>query len=94
MKKFVIGAGIVLAVAGVAFAALMKMADDLDLYDEVDEDDSDGKYEASLEQGQKYQIYFISARGRKRPRFLTHKIKILTEGREETLMLKYLIFCA
>ena len=31
MKKFVIGAGIVLAVAGVAFAALMKMADDLDL---------------------------------------------------------------
>lgn len=49
MKKFVIGAGIVLAVVGVAFAALMKMADDLDLYDEVDEDDSDGKYEAGLE---------------------------------------------
>lgn len=49
MKKFVIGAGIVLAVVGVAFAALMKVADDLDLYDEVDEDDSDGKYEASLE---------------------------------------------
>lgn len=49
MKKFVIGAGIVLAVAGVAFVALMKVADDLDLYDEVDEGDSDGKYEAGLE---------------------------------------------
>ena len=49
MKKFVIGAGIVLAVAGVAFAALMKMADDLALYDVVDEDDSDDKYEAGLE---------------------------------------------
>lgn len=49
MKKFVIGAGIVLAVVGVAFAALMKAADDLDLYDEVDEDDSDGEYEADLE---------------------------------------------
>ena len=49
MKKFVIGAGIVLAVVGVAFAALMKMSDDLDLYDEVDEDDSDGEYEAGLE---------------------------------------------
>lgn len=49
MKKFVIGAGIVLAVVGVAFAALMKMADDLDLYDEVDEDDSDDEYEAGLE---------------------------------------------
>lgn len=49
MKKFVIGAGIVLAVVGVAFAVLMKMADDLDFYDEVDEDDSDGEYEAGLE---------------------------------------------
>lgn len=49
MRKFVIGAGIVLAVVGVAFAALMKVADDLDLYDEVDEDDPDGKYEAGLE---------------------------------------------
>ena len=49
MKKFVIGAGIVLAVVGVAFAALMKMADDLDLYDEVDEDDSDDEYEVGLE---------------------------------------------
>lgn len=49
MKKFVIGAGIVLAVVGVAFAALMKVADDLDLYDEVDEDDSDDEYEAGLE---------------------------------------------
>lgn len=49
MKKFVIGAGIVLAVVGVAFAALMKVADDLDLYDEVDEDDSDDEYEADLE---------------------------------------------
>ena len=94
MKKFVIGAGIVLAVVGVAFAALMKVTDDLDLYDEVDEDDSDDEYEADLEQRQKYQTYFISVRGRKRPRFLTHKIKILTEGREAVLMLKYLIFCA
>lgn len=49
MKKFVIGAGIVLAVVGVAFVALMKVADDLDLYDEVDDDDSDGEYEAGLE---------------------------------------------
>lgn len=49
MKKFVIGAGVVLAVVGVAFAALMKVTDDLDLYDEVDEDDSDGEYEADLE---------------------------------------------
>lgn len=49
MKKFVIGAGIVLAVVGVAFVALMKVADDLDLCDEVDDDDSDGEYEASLE---------------------------------------------
>ena len=93
MKKFVIGAGIVLAVVGVAFVVLMKVADDLDLYDEVDEGDSDDEYEAGLEQGQKYQTYFISARGRKRPRFLTRKIKILTEGGEAALMLKYLIFC-
>ena len=49
MKKFVIGAGIVLAVVGVAFAALMKVTDDLDLYDAVDEDDSDDEYEADLE---------------------------------------------
>lgn len=49
MKKFVIGAGIVLAVVGVAFVALMKVADDLDLYDEVDEDDSGDEYEAGLE---------------------------------------------
>ena len=49
MKKFVIGAGIVLAVAGVAFAALMKMADDLDLYDEVDEDDSGAEYQAGVD---------------------------------------------
>ena len=49
MKKFVIGAGIVLAVVGVAFVALMKVADDLDLYDEVDENDSDDEYEADLE---------------------------------------------
>lgn len=49
MKKFVIGAGIVLAVVGVAFAALMKVTDDSDLYDEVDEDDSDDEYEADLE---------------------------------------------
>ena len=49
MKKFVIGAGIVLAVVGVAFAALRKVTDDLDLDDEVDEDDSDGEYEAGLE---------------------------------------------
>lgn len=49
MKKFVIGAGIVLAVVGVAFVALMKVADDLDRYDEVDYDDSDGEYEAGLE---------------------------------------------
>ncbi len=49
MKKFVIGAGIVLAVVGVAFAALMKVTDDLDLYGEVDEDDSDDEYEADLE---------------------------------------------
>lgn len=49
MKKFVIGAGIVLAVVGVAFAALMKVTDDLDLYDEVDGDDSDDEYEAGLE---------------------------------------------
>ena len=49
MKKFVIGAGIVLAVVGVAFAALMKVTDDLDLYDEVDEGDSDDEYEAGLE---------------------------------------------
>lgn len=49
MKKFVIGAGIVLAVVGVAFAALMKVTDDLDLYDKVDEDDSDDEYEAGLE---------------------------------------------
>ena len=31
-----------------AFVALMKVADDLDLYDEVDEDDSGGEYEAGL----------------------------------------------
>ncbi|MGN1312730.1 MAG: hypothetical protein ACI4VS_00870 [Candidatus Nanosyncoccaceae bacterium] len=49
MKKFVIGAGIVLAVVGVAFVALMKVADDLDLYDEVDEGDFDDEYEAGLE---------------------------------------------
>ena len=49
MKKFVIGAGIVLAVVGVAFAALMRVTGDLDLYDEVDEDDSDDEYEADLE---------------------------------------------
>lgn len=49
MKKFVIGAGIVLAVVGVAFVALMKVADDLDLYDEVDEDDFGDEYEAGLE---------------------------------------------
>ena len=49
MKKFVIGAGIVLAVVGVAFAALMQVTDDLDLYDEVDEDDSDDEYDAGLE---------------------------------------------
>lgn len=49
MKKFVIGAGIVFAVVGVAFVALMKVADDLDLYDEVDEDDFDDEYEAGLE---------------------------------------------
>ena len=49
MKKFVIGAGIVLAVVGVAFAVLLTVPDDLSLYDEVDEDDSDDEYEAGLE---------------------------------------------
>ena len=49
MKKFVIGAGIVLAVVGVAFVVLMKVADDLDRYEEVDEDDFDDEYEADLE---------------------------------------------
>ena len=69
MKKFVIGAGIVLAVVGVAFAALMKVTDDLDLYDEVDEDDSDDEYEADLEQRQNTGLIFSPRGAVKGPAF-------------------------